>query len=122
MEWLSRTLATISSALKYLHSHETIHFDIKPANILIDPSGKPMLSDLGFAKRKIENAPSAIVGFTLHYAHPDLRSEYRHMSDQNRVRKPLSPEAFKYEWDIYAFGKTILEMRARPLFCRYRIL
>jgi HD superfamily phosphohydrolase/serine/threonine protein kinase len=109
-DWLSRTLATITSVVTYLHSQNTIHFDIKPANILIDTAGKPTLSDLGFAKRKIKGAPAAIVGFTLPYAHPDLRMEYQQMSSQNRVRKKLLPDDFKFEWDIYAFGKTILEM------------
>ncbi len=108
-EWLCRTLATMASVLAYLHSQQTIHFDVKPANILIDVEGRPILSDLGFAKRKLADAPTAIVGFTLLYAHPDLRSEYQHMSSENRVRKQLSPAKFKYEWDIYAFGKTILE-------------
>jgi HD superfamily phosphohydrolase len=109
-KWLSRVLSPISSVLQYLHSEHTIHFDVKPANILIDSTDKPILSDLGFAKRKVDESVPAIVGFTLMYAHPDLRMQYQHMSSQNRVRKKLSPTEFRYEWDLYAFGKTILEI------------
>ncbi len=110
--WLAKQLMLIAEALTYLHRNDTIHFDVKPANILIDSDDKPILSDLGFAKRKIPDAPPAIVGFTLFYAHPDLRAEYHHMSDQNRVRKSLHPKDFKFLWDIYAFGKTVLEALA----------
>lgn len=110
--WLAKKLMAMAEALTYLHDHNTIHFDVKPANILIDAEDKPILSDLGFAKRRAEDAPPAVVGFTLFYAHPDLRSTYQHMSSQNRVRKTLAPKEFKFSWDIYAFGKTILEVLA----------
>ena len=108
--WLAKKLLSIAQALTYLHRSETIHFDVKPANILIDSDGKPVLSDLGFAKRKVQQGEDVIAGFTLFYAHPDLRTEYQHMSSQNRVRRKLNPTQFNYSWDIYAFGKTILEM------------
>jgi HD superfamily phosphohydrolase len=108
--WLAKKLLSIAEALTYLHLHETIHFDVKPANILIDPEEKPILSDLGFAKRKLVGGEDVVVGFTLFYAHPDLRSEYQKMSSQDRVRKKLNPSQFNFSWDIYAFGKTILEM------------
>lgn len=110
--WLARTLLSIADALKFLHRNETIHFDVKPANILIDFEGKAVLSDLGFAKRKVQQGEEVVAGFTLFYAHPDLRTEYQHMSSENRVRRRLNPAQFKYAWDIYAFGKTVLEMLA----------
>ena len=108
--WLAKKLLSIAQALTYLHLSETIHFDVKPANILIDSDGKPVLSDLGFAKRKVQQGENVIAGFTLFYAHPDLRTEYQHMSSQNRVRRKLNPTQFNYSWDIYAFGKPILDV------------
>lgn len=44
--WLARKLLAIAEALQYLHRNQIIHFDVKPANILIDSEEKPILSDL----------------------------------------------------------------------------
>ncbi|MFB0535137.1 MAG: protein kinase [Anaerolineae bacterium] len=36
--------------LEHLHSHSVVHRDVKPANVKITPSGKPVLVDFGIAK------------------------------------------------------------------------
>ncbi len=40
----------ILSALNCLHNTQTLHLDIKPANILLQPSGKSLLLDFGAAR------------------------------------------------------------------------
>lgn len=110
MKWVANKIYTIAEAISFLHRNEIIHFDIKPTNILIDKNDKPILTDLGFAKKKTDDEAEKVIGFTLFYAHPDLRQEYEHMSSKNRVRKKESPSKFKYVWDIYAFGKSLLEI------------
>jgi serine/threonine protein kinase len=47
----ARIVAAIAEALGYAHSRGLVHRDIKPANILIDPPGKPLLTDFGVALR-----------------------------------------------------------------------
>lgn len=101
----------IGRAIAFLHGNGIIHFDIKPANILI-AGQKALLSDLGFAKSRSDEKLRVPVGFTLFYAHPDLRHEYNRMSDKNRVRKLMSPSEFKEIWDIHAFGRALLEALA----------
>ena len=41
----------IASALSYIHRRNTIHLDVKPANVLIDRDGNAVLIDFGISKR-----------------------------------------------------------------------
>ena len=40
----------VSSALDYLHRRKTLHFDVKPSNILFDEDGRVVLIDFGISK------------------------------------------------------------------------
>ncbi|KAI8540654.1 hypothetical protein RHMOL_Rhmol08G0003300 [Rhododendron molle] len=46
----------ILSGLAYLHGRNTVHRDIKGANILVDPNGEIKLADFGMAKHLINKA------------------------------------------------------------------
>jgi serine/threonine protein kinase len=44
-------IAKVGSALESAHSHNVIHRDVKPANILFREDGTPLLTDFGIAKQ-----------------------------------------------------------------------
>lgn len=112
--WLAERLYNIARALELLHQLEIIHFDVKPGNIFVDTNlnDRAVLADLGYAKSRTESDEAVVVGFTLFYAHTDLAEHYYKASSRNRVTKPMIPRNFRYAWDIYALGKSILELLA----------
>jgi len=45
-----RVVADIGSALAYAHENGVVHRDVKPANVMLDRSGRVILTDFGVAK------------------------------------------------------------------------
>ncbi|HEV7500352.1 MAG TPA: protein kinase [Vicinamibacteria bacterium] len=45
-----RLTAGVASALHHAHQRQIVHRDVKPANIMVLPSGEPKLMDFGIAK------------------------------------------------------------------------
>ena len=73
----------MSDALAYCHDRSLEHHDVKPANVLVDRSGKIFLSDFGAAVGPGEES----VQFTKDYASPELlqahvRQEYENLPVQ----------------------------------------
>ncbi|XP_074335889.1 mitogen-activated protein kinase kinase kinase 3-like isoform X2 [Apium graveolens] len=85
----------ILSGLAYLHERNTVHRDIKGANILVDPNGEIKLADFGMAKH-ITNCTS-MLSFkgSPYWMAPEV---------------VMNSNGYNLAVDIWSLGCTILEM------------
>lgn len=84
----------ILQGIDYLHLHDTIHSDLSSPNVLIDKSGRVMVTDFGLAcQQEVEDYKSYMVGTPGYYS-PE------HITDSGIV-----PQS-----DIYCVGLLIYEM------------
>lgn len=91
-------LADVARAVHYAHQRGILHRDLKPANILLDETGRPLVSDLGLAKQIQSDSnltqTGAIVG-TPAYMPPE----------QAAAKKEITTAA-----DIYSIGAMLYEV------------
>jgi serine/threonine protein kinase len=94
---LVRITAELATGLDALHSHDLVHRDVKPSNVMLGPEGAA-LTDFGVARGVADTvltAPGRVVG-TLDYLAPEvIRGE------------PAGPPA-----DLYALGCVLYECLA----------
>ncbi|OIW19983.1 hypothetical protein TanjilG_31860 [Lupinus angustifolius] len=85
----------IVSGLSYLHGRNTVHRDIKGANILVDPNGEIKLADFGMAKHI--NSSTSVLSFkgSPYWMAPEV---------------VMNTHGYRLPVDIWSLGCTILEM------------
>ncbi|KAM7260032.1 hypothetical protein ACFE04_015773 [Oxalis oulophora] len=90
----------ILSGLAYLHGRNTVHRDIKGANILVDPNGEIKLADFGMAKHI--TAATAMLSFkgSPYWMAPEV---------------VMNTNGYTLAVDIWSLGCTVFEMAtAKP--------
>jgi serine/threonine-protein kinase len=92
-----RTLDQIAAVLDYAHSHDIIHHDLKPENVLYDADGNAALSDLGITKALDQKSELSHDG--LEFGNPN------YMSPEEWQGKPTD-----FRVDIYALGVLLFQM------------
>jgi eukaryotic-like serine/threonine-protein kinase len=90
----------IAQALHHAHSHNMVHRDVKPENIMVTAGGVAKLCDLGLAKSLASDSSMTQTGITVgtpHYISPE----------QARGDDDIDIRA-----DIYSLGATLFHMLA----------
>ncbi|KAI3458128.1 hypothetical protein Pfo_014791 [Paulownia fortunei] len=95
----------ILSGLAYLHAKNTVHRDIKGANILVDPNGRVKLADFGMAKHITgQSCPLSFKGSPYWMAPEVIRNS----------------NGCSLAVDIWSLGCTVLEMStSKPPWSQY---
>jgi serine/threonine protein kinase len=98
--WLGARLA---EALAHAHGRGVLHRDVKPANILVGPSGWPLLADFNLAVQlhPIDGPGAEPVGGSLAYMAPEHLDAFAGVAP---------PEAIDARSDIYSLGVVLFEL------------
>jgi serine/threonine protein kinase len=104
--WIGSRLAL---ALAHAHAHGVVHRDVKPANVLLNPYGRPLLADFNIALDRQRRDGRTLFGGTLAYMAPE------HLDAFDR-KGPATMEAVDERSDVYALGVVLFELLtgARP--------
>lgn len=91
----------VAQAIAYLHDMDVVYGDVKGGNILISPDGRPLLAGFGLSKFVwFMDTSTALRGAgSVRWQSPEL----------------WDGERKSFASDVYAFGMTIVEVRAIPM-------
>ncbi|CAH9109814.1 unnamed protein product [Cuscuta europaea] len=95
----------ILSGLAYLHARNTVHRDIKGANILVDPNGEIKLADFGMAKHITSYSSMLSFKGSPYWMAPEV---------------VMNTNGYSLAVDIWSLGCTVLEMAtSKPPWSQY---
>lgn len=83
-------------AMAYVHAKGVRHCDLKPANILLDTLGKPLIADFGQAHLSLESQASSVNLGTFYYMAPEQADLTKQIPDTR--------------WDVYGLGAIFYSM------------
>src|SRR5881296_899437 len=102
----ARIARQVADALAYAHSHDIVHRDIKPDNILLDKSGHALVTDFGIAKAA-QAAQAATPGSAQLTSEGMIIGTPQYMSPEQAAGDQLDGRS-----DIYSLGIVLYQMLA----------
>lgn len=108
VEAVCRIGEQLSLALAHAHSCGVLHRDVKPANVLINRYGRPLLADFNLATQGTEASDSSLIGGTLAYMAPEHLDAFR--SPGTASHPPVDARA-----DIYSLSVLLWELSSGSL-------
>src|SRR5882672_818332 len=103
----ARIARQVADALAYAHSHEIVHRDIKPDNILLDKSGHVLVTDFGIAKAAQAAKEKKSSASTQLTSEGVVVGTPQYMSPEQAGGDPLDGRS-----DIYSLGIVLYQMLA----------
>ena len=105
--------------LHAIHERGLIHQDVKPGNVMMTPSGDPMVTDFGLARARTRTAEGGFVSPALPPGKQSIVVSVGGMtpayaSPEQRNGKPLSRKT-----DIWSWGVSVLDMFTGGVSCPY---
>jgi hypothetical protein len=79
-------LLRVAKTLKFVHERDIVHGDLKPANVLLNEAGEPLLADFGQAQRGAES---------------EGQGTFFYMAPERATVERIKPDP---RWDVFSFG------------------
>ncbi len=103
-------LLPIAQALDYAHQQGVLHRDVKPSNILITPSGTPVLSDFGIAKLLEDDSGATLTSTGMGIGTPEYMAPEQFLTSAT-ASNVADPEATRLHEGVGGAYKPTLDGR-----------
>ncbi|CAN0186405.1 unnamed protein product [Ectocarpus sp. 6 AP-2014] len=104
-----RIIRDICTGMAFLHGKNTVHGDLKSANVLLDGDGRAKIADFGTSRWTQTTNSTGLATYTT------KSSQTTQMSIAWSAPEVLESEGSSYESDVYSFGIVVWEVVSREL-------
>ncbi len=109
-----KLMLEVCDAISFAHQRLIVHCDIKPSNILVTSTGRPMLLDFGIARLISTDVGADVTDQSQPFASPSLASstltQARAFTPKYASPEQRNGQALTTATDIYSLGKMLAEL------------